>query len=354
MSTSDRRDSLGARSLVLAASFIVVVAGLKVASPLILPILMALFLAMICLPLLNWLQSRRVPTSIALVLTVFAALALMGLIVALVGGSIREFTQEVPRYRTRFEQMSVTLVGWLQARGIAISDNVIASIIDPSQAMDLVTGLLRSVAAALSNAALVLLAVLFILAEAAGFPAKLQAAFGGTENVERYARIRTEIQRYLAIKTTLSLATGLSVAVALALLDVDFPLLWGMMAFLLNFIPNLGSILAAIPPVLLALLQHGLGRAIAVAAVFVAINVLLGVLLETSLMGRRMRMSSLVVFLSLVFWGWVWGPVGMLLSVPLTMIVIIMLENTTDLRWIAVLLGTPKGDVYQKRVSGTG
>ena len=133
--------------------------------------------------------------------------------------------------------------------------------------------------------------------------------------------------------------TGTVVGVAMAIVGIDFPVLWGVLAFLLNYVPNLGSILAAIPPVLLALVQFGVGRAIAVVAVFAAVNVLLGNLLEPRLMGRRLGLSTLVVFLSLIFWGWVWGPVGMLLSVPLTMIVKIMLENTPDLRWVAVLLG---------------
>ena len=102
----------------------------------------------------------------------------------------------------------------------------------------------------------------------------------------------------------------------------------------------MGSILAAIAPVMLALIEGGTGRALAVAIVFLVINISLGNLLEPYLMGRRLGLSTLVVFLSLIFWGWVWGPVGMLLSVPLTMIVKIMLENTEDLAWIAVLLGS--------------
>ncbi len=141
-------------------------------------------------------------------------------------------------------------------------------------------------------------------------------------------------------------------AAALAIIGVDFPLLWGMLAFLLNYIPTFGSILAAIPPVLLAMVQLGPGHAIAALAVFVMLNVLLGNFVEPYFMGRRLGLSTLVVFLSLVFWGWVWGPVGMLLSVPLTMIVKIMLENTEDLSWIAVLLGA--GPKHEPAAKSTG
>jgi predicted PurR-regulated permease PerM len=186
----------------------------------------------------------------------------------------------------------------------------------------------------------VLLTIVFILSEAAGFPAKLRAAFGRRESSDRFANIRQEVQHYLGIKSLVSLTTGSVVAGALAIIGVDFPLLWGMLAFLLNYIPTFGSILAGIPPFLLAIVQLGPGHALAVLLVFVAVNVVLGNFVEPYFMGRRLGLSTLVVFLSLVFWGWVWGPVGMLLSVPLTMIVKIMLENTEDLAWIAVLLGS--------------
>jgi len=196
----------------------------------------------------------------------------------------------------------------------------------------------------LSNTLLVLLTVVFILFEAAGFPDKFRAAFGHSESSQRFTKIRSEIQHYLGIKTVVSLTTGVAIGVAMAILGVDFPILWGGLAFLLNYIPNLGSILAAIPPVLLATVQLGPSQALVVAIVFVAVNVVLGNFVEPYFMGRRLGLSTLVVFLSLVFWGWVWGPVGMLLSVPLTMVVKIMLENTEDLRWIAVLLdaGAPR------------
>ena len=128
---------------------------------------------------------------------------------------------------------------------------------------------------------------------------------------------------------------------------MDFPFLWGVLAFLLNYIPTLGSIIAAVPPTCVALLQLGVGPALATVAVFVVVNVLLGSLAEPHFLDRRLGLSTLVVFTSLVFWGWVWGPVGMLLSVPLTMILKIMFENTEGLQWVAVLL-----DAHPRRGRG--
>ena len=154
----------------------------------------------------------------------------------------------------------------------------------------------------------------------------------------RAGKIRADVQRYLGVKTLMSLLTGSLVGVCVALLGLDFPLLWGMLAFLMHYIPNLGAFLAAIPAMLLALVQLGIGGAGLVGLAFVVIHMVVGNVLEPVLMGRRLGLSVLVVFLSLVFWGWVWGPVGMFLSVPITMIIKITLENSKSLRWIAVLL----------------
>jgi len=333
----------GARALLVAASLVIVIAGMKAAASLILPFLVALFLAMVTLPLLNWLQAKRIPTALAVATTILVALLVLGGIAVVIGGSIKGFTAQAPKYKQNLEQVVGGVQQWLVARGLDVPEQLgqsVTNFVKPSQAFDMIAGTLRGVAGVLSNLLLVLLTIIFILFEAAGFPAKLRAAFGRRESSDRFANIKQEVQHYLGIKSLVSLTTGSSVAAALAIIGVDFPLLWGMLAFLLNYIPTFGSILAAIPPVLLAIVQLGPGHAVAVALVFVTVNVVLGQFVEPYFMGRRLGLSTLVVFLSLVFWGWVWGPVGMLLSVPLTMIVKIMLENTEDLAWIAVLLGS--------------
>jgi predicted PurR-regulated permease PerM len=329
----------GARFLLVAACLVVVIAGLKAAASVVLPFLIAIFLAMISLPLLNWLQANRIPRPLAVGVTIVVSLAALSGVAVLLGTSIRRFTAQVPKYKARLEVIFANLLDFLREQGFDLSDPLAADLIDPGRAFDLITGTLRGTAAVLSNLLLVLLAVIFILFEAAGFPDKLRAAFGHRESSERFNTMRYEVQHYLGIKTLVSLTTGAIVAAAMALIGVDFALLWGFLAFLLNYIPAFGSILAAIPPVLLAIVQFGFGRALIVALVFIAVNVVFGNFLEPYLMGRQLGLSTLVVFSSLLFWGWVWGPVGMLLSVPLTMIVKIMLENTEDLRWVAVLLG---------------
>ena len=162
-------------------------------------------------------------------------------------------------------------------------------------------------------------------------------------DLSRWTRMTDDVNRYLGYKTAISLATGVLLGLWGWILGVDFPVLWGLLAFLLNFIPNIGSVLAAIPPVLLALVQFGLGRAVAVGAGYVAVNMVVGNVIEPMVFGRKLGLSNLVVFLSLISWGWIWGPVGMLLSVPLTMVVKLALEHSEQYHWVSVLLG-PSSD----------
>ncbi len=193
----------------------------------------------------------------------------------------------------------------------------------------------------LTNTFLIILTVVFILLEASDFPGKLRQAFGDpTEHMTGFGQFTETVNRYLKIKTIFSALTGICVWAWLAVLGVDYPILWGCLAFLLNYVPNIGSIIAAVPAILLALVQLGFGSAVLVAAGYIVVNVVFGSILEPRFMGSGLGLSTLVVFLSLVFWGWVLGPVGMILSVPLTVIVKIALETGKDTRWLAVMLGS--------------
>ena len=336
------------RILFMAAAVVVLVAGLQAASQLILPFLVAIFVAVLSLPLLSALQRLRLPSWLAVVVTVLSVILVLVGIGVLVGGSIQDFTAAAPKYQARLKGLAGSVDQWFQARGVPTREWYSKDLFDPGIAIDFINRMLRAVAAILSNTVLVLLTTVFILLEAAGLPPKLRAALGGsTAALERFAAMKSEIQNYLAIKTLVSIVTGSVIAIWLSLLGVDFPLLWGLIAFLMNYIPTLGSILAAIPPSLLALVQIGPGRAVLVALGFAVVNIILGSLIEPHLMGRKLGLSPLIVFLSLVFWGWVWGPIGMLLSVPLTMIIKIVLENSAELRWLAILLdaGPPQEPV---------
>jgi AI-2 transport protein TqsA len=323
-----------------AASIVILIAGLRWAAPILVPFLMSLFIAIISGPPLFFLHRKGVPRALALLIVV-ATVIVSGLLLAvLVGNSIDDFSRSLPVYQARLQEQRTALLAWLGGLGIDVPAGGFLEALDPGAAMKLIARLLTGLAGALTNAFLILITVIFILLEASGFFAKLRTTVADPDrSIKTIDKFLSTIQRYMKIKTVTSLATGIVVAVWLAILGIDYPLLWGLLAFLLNYVPNIGSILAAVPAVLLALLQLGGGTALLAALGYLVVNFAIGTVTEPRLMGRGLGLSTLVVFLSLVFWGWVLGPVGMFLSVPLTMTFKIALDSSEDTRWIAVLMG---------------
>jgi AI-2 transport protein TqsA len=331
------------RVLIIGASLVVIVAGMRAAAPILLPFALALFLAILSLPLLNWLLARRVPVVLGVLATVLANVFVLGALLFVVSRSLTEFVNAMPRYLVLMQGMTDNMLARLAERGLDTTYWQTTDLLNPGALLELARGTLRSIASVVSTAVLVLIILIFILAEASGFGYKVRVAMGQADaDLSRFARITLEVQRFLGIKTLTSLSTGTLIGVWVWLMGLDFPLLWGLVAFLLNYIPSVGSIIAAIPAVMLALLQYGVSRAIVVAIGYLAVNIVIGNLIEPNVMGRRLGLSALVVVLSLIFWGWVFGPIGMFLSVPLTVIVKISLENTNDFRWVAVMLDSPR------------
>jgi predicted PurR-regulated permease PerM len=331
----------GARFLLILACLVVVVAGLKFAAPILLPAALALFLAVLSLPVMLFLRHRRVPPSVAIGLTMLVNVGVFGLIVLLASGSAEELQVQLPAYASRLSALQEQWIRGLETRlGLPLENYVATDLVNAEAIVDFAGSALGRIAQFVSITFLVFLITIFMLAEATVFPDKVRFLFGGhLGHEDRLAKVVGEIQTYLGIKTVVSLATGIILGVWCYVMELDFPVLLGLVAFVLNYIPTVGSIIAAAPAVLLSLVLHGtLSHAVIVAAGYMVVNTLFGNILEPNLMGRRLGLSTLVVILSLLFWGWTWGPLGALLSVPLTVIVKIWLENTTDLRWVAVLL----------------
>lgn len=340
--TSSETFSPVARFLLLAAAFVVVVAGMKQAQSLLVPFLLSVFIAMLCSPLLSWLQVRRIPSSLAIVMIILMVVLAVVLLGVVVGGSIQRFGEDMPAYQQALTQMLDNVIPWLNKVGLETDAEHIRQIFNPAQAMKVVGTVLASFGNTMTNALMIILTVVFILAEQAGFAAKLVQARGGDRAaLNAMESFNKAVNSYMGLKALISLLTGVLAYILLVSLGVDYAVMWALMAFLLNFVPTVGSILAALPPVLLALVQPGLGPidALWVAVGYVLINGVVGNGIEPRVMGRGLNLSPLIVFLSLVFWGWVLGPVGMLLSIPLTIMVKIALESNSSTRWIGTLLG---------------
>ena len=325
--------------LVVAAAFVIVVSGLKMASSLVVPFLLSVFIAMIVSPLLALLKKRGIPGVAAIALVIMLIMSIGLMLGAVIGSSLDSFREDMPIYSAKLSAMSESLQQWLSARGIAIDATQWQSSFDPSAVMSLVGSTLASFGNVMTNSVMILLTVIFILAENITFAEKLKLARGNANSQQWLSKFSDSVQGYLAIKAAISVATGLLIFIWLSIVGVDYAVLWGLLAFLLNFVPTVGSFIAAVPAVLLALVQLGLGPAGLTLGGFVADNFLMGSALEPRLMGKGLDLSPLVVFVSLVLWGWVLGPVGMLLSIPLTIMIKIALETQPDTRWISIMLG---------------
>ena len=339
MDTSSR--PVGLPILITLAAFVIVVAGVRAAEAIVVPFLLSVFIAIISAPALLWLEDKRVPRWLAMLIVLGAIIVTVILLSVLIGSSVQGFSEDLPHYQQRLSGLLVQFNTWVGQHGSNISTDTVISYLNPGAAMQLVADMLNGLGSVFGNIFLILLTVVFILFEASSVPRKLRAGLPDADkSLSVFTAIANNVNRYLAIKTITSLATGVAVAAALAIIGVDYPLLWGIIAFLFNYIPSIGSVIAAVPAILLAFIQLGAGAALLSTAVYAGINVLISNIVEPRMMGRQVGLSTLVVFLSLVFWGWVFGPVGMFLSVPLTMTAKLALESGSRTRWLAVLLGS--------------
>ena len=347
----------GARFLFILACLVVIVYGLQFAAPILLPSALALFLAVLSLPVMAWLVNHRIPSGFATLITVLVNVAVIGLLILLASPSVAELQDNLDQYAFDLQERWGQLMAWMEnSTGFEISDYLTVGIIDPGAVVDIARGTIGRIAQFLSTTFVVFLIMAFMLSEATVFPKKFRYISGARAGDEdRFTKIATEIQSYLGIKTVVSLATGLVLGIWAYALGLDFFVLLGMIAFLLNYVPTVGSIIAAIPAILLSVITFGtLPHVILVAGGYIAVNIIVGNIIEPRWMGRSLGLSTLVVILSLLFWGWAWGPLGALLSVPLTVGVKILLENTEDLRWMAILLdkGPPSDTVAASETVG--
>lgn len=325
-------------ALVAAACVVVVVAGLKDAQDIALPVTFSLFLTILAWPMVRALMRLRMPKGVAIgAVMLFIAGVLAGS-TAIVGDSLARFTSSIPLYQAPLEQQLEGLNQWLGERGLGRVAEL-ETLVDPGSMFQAVRTMATAIVGVAGNLLLVVITTAILLLEATEMGIKLRVAFaerGGSDWVKVAA---DNVQRYLALKTVFSLVTGVLLGIWTAAWGLDFPVLWGLIAFVLNFVPAIGSIVAAVPPVALALVQLGPAEALAVSLGYLAVNVTIGNFLEPRVMGRRLGLSPFVVILSLIFWGYVWGPGGMLVGVPLTVIAKLLLETSPQTHWIAVLLG---------------
>ena len=359
------------KALFTLAALVLVVAGLKAAQAFFIPVLIAFFIATVSFPLLNFLREKKLPRPLAVLLTVafdFVFLAALGVLAITLIGDLQEKWNS--RYAAEVSQHIRDGSEWLAAKlreyGVADAKEKIDEAVNNNlsnlqnirfeRIWDLGTGLLGRVVGFLGTSLITLILTVFMLSESRMFGRRLEAiSLARGPNLARMLSATRDIQRFLAIKTAVSLLTGILAGLLCYLAGLDFYVLWGILAFFFNFIPVVGSIIAGVPPMILALLVAGFPNAILVAGGYLLINNFLGNFVEPMLVGRRFGISTLVVVVSVVFWGWLWGPLGMLLAVPLTMVLKVVLESSDEFRWIGVAISAeqPGGSAEKKLLEVT-
>jgi predicted PurR-regulated permease PerM len=334
--------SMKGSPIVNIAALIIIFGGIFYARSIITPVLVALFISIICAQPISWLEKKRVPRWLALIIVILALIVLFSGFTFLIGGSLSSFTRNLSQYESTLTRISDSFIQFLNEKGLKIPKDQISTLVQPAKILEFTANALNKLFNMVGTTFLIFLIVLFILLEFGSFSVKAKAIQNESDKpISYFSTILQNIRHYLGIKTLLCLLVGILIYLALFIIGVDYPFLWAMIAFLMNYIPNIGSIIAMIPTVLFALVQLGLGGALWTLGSCILIHNVIGNFMEPRIMGKGLGLSTLVVFMSLLFWGFILGMVGMFLSVILTMTIRIILEQNEKTKWLAILLGTP-------------
>lgn len=330
-------------TIIYLASIVVVMAGVMYASTIVTQFLMAVFIAIISSKPVGYLRSKGWSNSLAVGVVILFIILLSISVGGFIGTSVANFTSNLDVYNQKVSSGLSGVFEMLENVGVSVSKDRFLKTIDPGVIMNFTAKLLNGLGNLMGNMAMILLIVGFILAESTSYGVKLRAILNRPDNsMHNITTAMDQINQYLGIKTMTSLLTGVIIGVMLWIVGVDFPFMWGMIAFLMNYIPNIGSIIAAIPALFMAFISLGGTGVLWTGVIYLVVNIGIGNILEPKLMGNGLGISTLVVLLSLIFWGWILGTTGMFLSIPLTLAAKIAFESNESTKWISVLLGTEK------------
>ena len=329
-----------ARIAIIGAAVVIVLAGARGSTPILTPLLVAVFFAMITAPAMIWLTRRGVPRIPAAILVVAGLIGIFAGMIAFLGAALTGFVRSLPQYQARLDEQLAVLQSILTEYGITPGGTQIGDYIDQGFIVQQAAGIAREVGSIAVDIFVILVGIGFLLLEAPRIAAVIRQHLGAESAPYRHlvesGRLLIE---YVVVRTKVNLITGTGTGLFLAVLGVDFALLWGFIAFVLSYVPYIGLVVAAIPPTLLALIEFGPAGAVAVIAAVALIDAAAENLVLPRMAGRDLNLSPFVVLFSVVFWGIIFGAVGVLLAIPLTIAVKLFLESWDETRWIGELLG---------------
>jgi AI-2 transport protein TqsA len=310
------------RLLVTAASLVVVIAGLKAMAGLLGPILLALFVVLISYPIMAWLKRRGAPGWLAYTGVVLGVIAVGLVFILFLGVSLTELYGALPTYQDRIDQQLSGLEQWLARHNIQSEDLLQLEWFDPTQIFQLLFSFVQGLLDTVGNTALTLLIFIYMLASAANFSVRLQRGLASDRPLlNRFSSFASSLSTYLLIKGWLGALTTIGQIILMWILGVDFAVLWGVLSFLFNFVPNIGFYIALIPPVLVALIEFGLAKAIILTIGYVLINNFFDVVIGPRYLGEGLDLSLVVTFLAVILWAWILGSIGTFMALPLTVMV---------------------------------
>ncbi len=336
----DAQDWAILRLLLVGASVVIIIAGMKAASSIITTIFFAFVIAVSVAPLQNWLRRRGLPFWLSFMLVSLAVVVFILAIVGILAVSANKFINALPTYKERIGDLRMQLRDWLATYNIDAGDLLAIDTFKTENIVDNVVGFMGQISQAVSTWGFILFLSAFMLVESIDQPEKLLRAISVKNPIPgQVLSFNRDIRSYIAINAWIGFLCAVIDVALLLILGVDFALMWGVIAFLMSFVPYVGFIIALIPPTFMALLEFGLTRALIVVAGFVLINIVTDNIIYPRLVGRGLNISALVVIMAVFFWSWVLGPLGAILAVPLTLMVKqLILESSDDSRWLAVLM----------------
>jgi predicted PurR-regulated permease PerM len=315
---------------------------LKYSKPVLVPFSLAVFLSFLLNPVVEFLTRKKIPKAIAIIFILIFTFILLYLLGLLLYSSGKAFASDLPRYGKKFDVLITNLSQKWKLTSGRLESIDWAKQLNFSSIASFLLSSLGSFLKFLTNLFLVLLFLVFILAGRGRLRDKILKSFKGQNSkkiIEIISNVDRQVYRYLSIKTFISLITGILAGLVLYIFGVNYAVLWGFLTFLLNYIPNLGSVIATVFPVLMAIIQfEKIWTALWILLILIVIQTLMGNVIEPRVLGIRLGLSPLVVILSLIFWGWLWGIVGMILAVPITSTIKIICENIPELRVVSELL----------------
>jgi AI-2 transport protein TqsA len=339
MTAIERETSPVLRFLLGAGGLVLLLAFMRTAADIINPFLLALVFAFVFGPLIGWLQKKGLPSWLALLLTLILLLGGGILLLVFIGTSFSELIETLPTYQSDAEEQSADLQESLE--DIGLNGKSLLDFISPERLFDLLGNIITEIIGAVANTGFMLFVLAFMLFETIGISKKLRRPrIADNQFIKRFTSFGADIRRYVLVLTWINFLVGMGDAIFLYILGVDFPILWGLIAWFLGYIPAVGFWLAMIPPMLLAYAEFGIGTAVLVFVGYVLINGSVQNIIQPKLMGDKLNMAPLVVVASLFIWGWVLGPVGGLIAVPMSMAVQqLVLQSSEGTRWLAELMG---------------